>query len=45
MTETTTPALGPVGTFLQHHYRHFNAAALLDAAKRLPGASWPVAAG
>src|SRR4028118_1630555 len=24
---------GPVSQFLQHHYRHFNAAALVDAAK------------
>jgi deoxyhypusine synthase len=24
---------GPVSQFIQHHYRHFNAAALLDAAK------------
>jgi deoxyhypusine synthase len=24
--------LGPVGTFIDHHYRHFNAAALKDAA-------------
>ncbi len=24
---------GPVGEFIQHHYRHFNAAAVLDAAK------------
>ena len=28
-----TPALGPVGTFIQHHFRHFNAAALIDAAE------------
>ena len=27
------PSLGPVGSFLQHHFRHFNAAALLDAAE------------
>ena len=27
------PALGPVGTFISHHYRHFNAAALIDAAE------------
>ncbi|MBK8791697.1 MAG: deoxyhypusine synthase family protein [Holophaga sp.] len=27
------PALGPVGSFIQHHYRHFNAAALIDAAE------------
>ncbi|MDY0167679.1 MAG: deoxyhypusine synthase family protein [Thermoguttaceae bacterium] len=25
--------LGPVGTFLRHHFRHFNAAALIDAAQ------------
>jgi deoxyhypusine synthase len=25
--------LGPVGTFVQHHFRHFNAAALVDAAQ------------
>src|SRR4028119_1838149 len=24
---------GPVSNFIQHHYRHFNAAALVDAAK------------
>lgn len=24
---------GPVGQFIEHHYRHFNAAALMDAAK------------
>ncbi len=24
---------GPVSNFIQHHYRHFNAAALMDAAK------------
>ncbi len=24
---------GPVSEFIQHHYRHFNAAALVDAAK------------
>lgn len=27
------PQLGPVGSFIQHHYRHFNAAALIDAAE------------
>jgi deoxyhypusine synthase len=27
------PQLGPVGTFMEHHYRHFNAAALVDAAR------------
>jgi hypothetical protein len=24
---------GPVSTFIKHHYRHFNAAALIDAAE------------
>lgn len=24
---------GPVSEYIQHHYRHFNAAALMDAAK------------
>lgn len=24
---------GPISTFIEHHYRHFNAAALMDAAK------------
>ena len=24
---------GPVSQFMQHHYRHFNAAAMMDAAK------------
>ena len=24
---------GPVSQFIEHHYRHFNAAALMDAAK------------
>ena len=24
---------GPVSGFIEHHYRHFNAAALMDAAK------------
>ena len=28
-----SPTLGPVGRFIQHHYRHFNAAALVDAAE------------
>ena len=27
------PQLGPVGAFMEHHYRHFNAAALIDAAR------------
>lgn len=26
-------AAGPIGRFVEHHYRHFNAAALVDAAK------------
>ena len=26
-------ANGPIGTFLEHHYRHFNAATVIDAAK------------
>jgi len=26
-------AKGPVSQFIMHHYRHFNAAALVDAAK------------
>ncbi|MDZ7619355.1 MAG: deoxyhypusine synthase family protein, partial [Patescibacteria group bacterium] len=30
---TGTPSLGPVGAFVRHHYRHFNAAALVDAAQ------------
>jgi hypothetical protein len=25
--------IGPVTQFINHHYRHFNAAALIDAAK------------
>ena len=29
----SVPALGPVGQFIKHHYRHFNAAALIDAAE------------
>src|SRR5712675_1786731 len=24
---------GPISTFIQHHFRHFNSAALIDAAK------------
>jgi deoxyhypusine synthase len=28
-----TPAFGPVGSFIKHHFRHFNAAALIDAAE------------
>ncbi len=30
---------GPVSQFIQHHYRHFNAAALVDAAKGYETAS------
>jgi len=33
MPETKTRAFGPVGQFVRHHYRHFNAAALVDAAE------------
>ena len=29
----TTMSKGPVSEFIQYHYRHFNAAALVDAAK------------
>src|SRR5690606_23814469 len=29
MTTKTTP--GPVSSYLRHHYRHFNAAAMIDA--------------
>src|SRR6201993_469851 len=25
--------MGPISTFVKHHYRHFNAAALIDAAE------------
>ena len=24
---------GPISTFIQHHYRHFNAATVIDASK------------
>lgn len=24
---------GPISQFMQHHYRHFNAAAMMDASK------------
>src|SRR2546425_9082391 len=27
------PTRGPISNFIEHHYRHFNAAALMDAAK------------
>jgi len=30
---TQTPEDGPISQFITHHYRHFNSAALLDAAK------------
>lgn len=30
---TENKKLGPVGSFIKHHYRHFNAAALIDAAE------------
>ena len=29
----STPSLGPIGSFVKHHFRHFNAAALVDAAE------------
>ena len=29
----STPKLGPVGSYVKHHFRHFNAAALIDAAE------------
>ncbi len=32
MSQTSAPSAGPVSAFLRHHYRHFNAAALIDAA-------------
>ena len=32
-TAARLPKLGPVGAFMEHHYRHFNAAALIDAAQ------------
>jgi len=32
-TDLKTAPLGPVGTFVQHHFRHFNAATLVDAAE------------
>ena len=31
---------GPVSQFIQHHYRHFNAAALMDAAKGYEHICW-----
>ena len=30
---TTRPARGPVGQYIEHHYRHFNAAVVRDAAR------------
>ena len=30
---TAAPVLGPVGSYVKHHFRHFNAAALVDAAE------------
>ncbi|MGB7212124.1 MAG: deoxyhypusine synthase family protein [Gemmatimonadales bacterium] len=32
MSATTTAPRGPISEFLTHHYRHFNAATLIDAA-------------
>lgn len=29
----SSPKLGPVGSYVKHHFRHFNAAALVDAAE------------
>ena len=31
--QTKTQATGPISRFMEHHYRHFNAAAMVDAAK------------
>ncbi len=31
--KSSAPSAGPVTQFINHHYRHFNAAALVDAAK------------
>lgn len=33
MNTTPSSSRGPVSQFIEHHYRHFNAAALMDAAK------------
>ncbi|MFZ9870063.1 MAG: deoxyhypusine synthase family protein [Candidatus Kapaibacteriota bacterium] len=33
MNTTPNASRGPVSQFIEHHYRHFNAAALMDAAK------------
>ncbi|HEX4922664.1 MAG TPA: deoxyhypusine synthase family protein [Bdellovibrionales bacterium] len=33
MKNTNTSNLGPVSNFMKHHYRHFNAAAMVDAAE------------
>ncbi len=30
---STTSAKGPISQFMEHHYLHFNAAAMVDAAK------------
>ena len=32
---STSENKGPISKFIEHHYKHFNAAALVDAAKRL----------
>ncbi|MCL1892982.1 MAG: deoxyhypusine synthase family protein [Holophagaceae bacterium] len=32
-TKISPPKLGPVGRYITHHYRHFNSAALIDAAE------------
>ena len=29
----STHAAGPITTFIEHHFRHFNAATLVDAAR------------
>ena len=33
MTMSTAANKGPISRFIEHHYKHFNAAALVDAAK------------
>jgi deoxyhypusine synthase len=33
ISTSNSPSLGPVGSFIKHHYRHFNAATLVDAAE------------
>ncbi|MFP5457286.1 MAG: deoxyhypusine synthase family protein, partial [Bacteriovoracia bacterium] len=30
---STSKSTGPISTFMNHHYRHFNAAAMMDAVK------------